>query len=116
MGGLRLHPVNMAMFGYLYLKNGMLNGEQVVPENWLKESTAKHIVANEKGDYGYLWWRINDNLAEERGLEINDIFYASGFAGQFVFIIPPFCFFSNPIAYFEGLSFFKRFLYSLSRY
>ena len=86
-GGLLLHPVNMAMFGYLYLKNGLLNGEQIVPENWVKESTAKHIAVKEAEDYGCLWWSPTDNLVENH-LKTNDLFFARGFAGQFIFIVP----------------------------
>jgi len=88
--GLYLHPVNMAMFGYLYLNNGRLNGEQIVPEAWVKESTAKHIkwVCNEFfGDYGYQWWRFRGKAVEDY-LETNDLFYAWGYLGQYIFIIP----------------------------
>jgi CubicO group peptidase (beta-lactamase class C family) len=46
--GLSLHPVDMAMFGYLYLKKGVLNGKQTVPENWVNESTSRHTTM-----YGY---------------------------------------------------------------
>ena len=99
--GLELHPVNMAMFGYLYLKNGLLSGEQVVPEAWVEESTAKHIFIEESFiwimdgmfDYGYQWWRYNDSFFESmlwRGAppKINDIFNASGYGGQFIYVIP----------------------------
>ena len=91
--GLELHPVDMAMFGYLYLNNGLFNGEQIVPADWVAESSAKHIAFKEQNsgedlaDYGYQWWRFTDNSVEGT-LEINDLFYASGYGGQFVFIIP----------------------------
>jgi len=91
--GLELHPVDMAMFGYLYLHDGLFNGEQVVPADWVAESSAKHIAFKEPisgedlSDYGYQWWRFTDNSVEG-SVEINDIFYASGYGGQFVFIIP----------------------------
>jgi CubicO group peptidase (beta-lactamase class C family) len=91
--GLELHPVDMAMFGYLYLHSGLFNGEQIVPADWVAESSAKHIAFKEPNsgedlsDYGYQWWRFTDNSVEG-SVEINDIFYASGYGGQFVFIIP----------------------------
>ena len=91
--GLELHPVDMAMFGYLYLHNGLCNDAQIVPADWVAESSAKHISFKDQAsgedlaDYGYQWWRFTDNSVEG-SLEINDLYYASGYGGQFVFIIP----------------------------
>jgi CubicO group peptidase (beta-lactamase class C family) len=82
--GLYLHPVNMAMFGYLYLKNGVLNGEQIVAENWVKESTSPHIEVRDPvsgeliGYYGYEW-RTN---------EADPAFNAYGFGGQVILVLP----------------------------
>jgi CubicO group peptidase (beta-lactamase class C family) len=83
-GGLLIHPVNMAMFGYLYFKNGLFDSKQIVPENWVKESTSAHIERRDPdsdeimGYYGYQWW-INSNKT---------VYFASGLAGQFIFVIP----------------------------
>lgn len=85
--GLDLHPVNMAIFGYLYLKNGLFNGRQVVSEEWIQESTAKHIevIDPDTGihgtDYGYQWFRM---------LPIVDfrMFDARGGGGQSIAILP----------------------------
>jgi len=91
--GLRLHPVDMAMFGYLYLKKGRLNGKEIVPEKWVRESTAKKVLAikmpRQKGleDYGYHWWRFAD-ASVSANLKKNDIFFAKGGGGQFIFVIP----------------------------
>jgi CubicO group peptidase (beta-lactamase class C family) len=98
--GLELHPVNMAMFGYLYLKKGRLNGQQVVPEAWVEESTAKHIVVEHffhwimdgKLDYGYQWFRLNDSMFDtmwrDDPPDINDIFDATGVGGQYIYVVP----------------------------
>jgi CubicO group peptidase (beta-lactamase class C family) len=57
-----LSPRDMAKFGYLYLNGGLWNGKQIVPEKWVKESTARQIpVPSEllfaRGlRYGYWWW------------------------------------------------------------
>lgn len=91
--GLFLHPVDMAMFGYLYLNNGLLNGEQIVPEDWVEESTAQHIVyvdsvsGADAAQYGYQWWEFLDDLVEGF-VESNDLYYAFGFGGQFIFVVP----------------------------
>ena len=82
--GLSLHPVNMAMFGYLYLKNGVLSGKQIVSEDWIKESTAKNMVfknVNKHVDkyfaYGYQWWMFTNYYFDNRWIgttpKMNDI-------------------------------------------
>lgn len=52
---LYLTPRSMAKFGLLYLDNGSWKGHQVIPEEWVQESTAKHSVV-QNVNYGYLWW------------------------------------------------------------
>jgi CubicO group peptidase (beta-lactamase class C family) len=85
--GLSLHPVDMAMFGYLFLKNGLLNGEQIVSENWVNISTAKHIEiidiesGSHNSDYGYQWWRILPRNSR-------NFYFALGNGGQFIIILP----------------------------
>jgi len=80
--GLSLYPVDMAMFGYLFLKNGRLSGKQIVPEDWVSESTRRHMSF-----YGYQWWVLPDNMITGHP-EANGIFYALGYAGQTIMIIP----------------------------
>jgi CubicO group peptidase (beta-lactamase class C family) len=50
-----LRSRDMAKFGLLYLDNGNWHGSQVVPAEWVQQSTAKHSVI-QNVDYGYLWW------------------------------------------------------------
>jgi CubicO group peptidase (beta-lactamase class C family) len=76
--GMHLTPRNMARFGYLYLRNGFLDGKQVVPSQWIQESTRSHSEA----DYGYLWW-----LSEFNG---NALYMAAGYSGQYIVVIPGF--------------------------
>jgi CubicO group peptidase (beta-lactamase class C family) len=51
---------DMARFGHLFLNDGVWNGERVLPEGWVEESTAVHsVLEDERGDrggYGYMWW------------------------------------------------------------
>lgn len=54
--GLTLTVREMARFGQLYLNNGVWNGKQVVPQNWI----AKSIRQN-PNHYGYMWWLFEDN-------------------------------------------------------
>ena len=75
---LHLMPHDMAKIGYLYLNEGMWDGEQVVSAEWVKASTREHISAGTLEDgYGYQWW------VDDAGF-----YMALGYAGQFIFVIP----------------------------
>ncbi len=74
---LRMHPYDMAKIGYLYLKNGRWDGEQIVPSEWVKASTSKYISATLEDGYGYQWW-VDDS----------GMYLALGYRGQFIFVIP----------------------------
>lgn len=72
-------PRDMAKFGYLYLKNGEWDGEQIVSEAWVTASQQKHIARKYIPDnyYGYQFW------VSDYGL-----YSAVGFEGQWIMIVP----------------------------
>jgi CubicO group peptidase (beta-lactamase class C family) len=86
-GGLSLYPADMAMFGYLYLKNGKVNGKQIVPESWVSRST-KGYVSTKTGEYGYQWWRFKKSSGEQNSEIINTSYYAVGIGNQTIFVMP----------------------------
>jgi CubicO group peptidase (beta-lactamase class C family) len=86
-GGLYLYPVDMAMFGYLFLNNGKVNGKQIISEDWIARST-KGYVFTKTGEYGYQWWRFKRNSGEPYSDLINSTYYAVGIGNQCLFIIP----------------------------
>jgi len=77
---------DMAVLGLLYLNKGKLNGKQIVPAHWVKESlefstsTTTTWGAMTDVGYGYLWW-----LGKIKG---EDVFMALGFAGQYIAVFP----------------------------
>lgn len=79
-----------ARLGLLYYSNGYWNGEQILPSNWVKESTEPSS-ADLRKHYGYLTW-LNGKNADLSGNWYPDapadMYFADGFAGQDVFIIP----------------------------
>lgn len=79
---LKLRTQDLAAIGQLYLDEGKWDGEQVVPEEWVKQSTTSHVDINGAGTvgYGYLWW-VTD-VAEDPG------FMAYGMGGQAIFVVP----------------------------
>ena len=91
-GGLGLRANDLARIGYLVLRNGKWNGQQIVSEQWLRESTNHHVrnprtFGSHPTDYGYLWWLLPlDNRSG--GTWDTDVITASGAKGQWLFIIP----------------------------
>jgi len=47
---------DMARFGYLFLRGGAWKGQQLIPRDWVTESTTSYSDAGGGGGYGYLWW------------------------------------------------------------
>ena len=88
-GGLHLRPRDTAKFGLLYLQGGRWQGEQVVPEDWVRESFRKHVDLGTKPTgtigYGYWWWILAPD-PEGEGKE--NIYAAMGFRAQYIFVIP----------------------------
>lgn len=83
--GLGLSARDLAKIGFLYLNNGYWDGRSIVPEKWVKESTAQHIRAFRSPiygafGYGYQWW-----LKEVDGCSS---FMAWGRRGQFIVVVP----------------------------
>jgi CubicO group peptidase (beta-lactamase class C family) len=74
---LYLTPDDMARFGYLYLHEGVWEGQQIISQEWVTASTTAQIPATLQDGYGYQWW-------------IDDAGYymALGFRGQFIFVLP----------------------------
>ena len=60
--GLTLSPVDMAKIGQLYLDGGIWEGQRIVSEEWVKESTTEHSRWKRMDlPYGYLWWIGKDD-------------------------------------------------------
>ena len=59
--GLHLKMHDMAKLGYLLLKQGKWEDQQLIPEEWIDAATKKQITVNDKYDYGYQFW-ISRNI------------------------------------------------------
>jgi CubicO group peptidase (beta-lactamase class C family) len=81
-GGLFLNGSDLAKIGYLYLSNGMWDGERIVSADWVKQSVTPFIVAEEGFKYGFKWWL----LPQADGA--NYIWMARGFGGQRLMVFP----------------------------
>lgn len=80
-----------ARFGLLYLHDGVWNGERILPEGWIKK-TITPPPSNELKNYGYQFWLNgldeNDLSKREFPEAPPDLFYADGYGGQRIYIIP----------------------------
>jgi CubicO group peptidase (beta-lactamase class C family) len=86
--GLHLTPTDMVKIGRLYLQEGEWDGVQVVPADWVKASTEAQVTGGEEYEYGYQWWRFADGNPIVESLRKNDVFFAWGYGGQFIFVVP----------------------------
>ncbi len=77
-GGIRMKPLDMAKFGFLYLNKGVWEGKQVVSSSWVETSTQEKIKARTLSDgYGYQWWVNEDGY-----------YMALGYSGQYIVVLP----------------------------
>jgi CubicO group peptidase (beta-lactamase class C family) len=76
--GLQLAPRDMAKLGYLYLRDGQWDGQQIVSAKWVENATRKHTETDGALGYGYQWW-THSSLAG---------YTALGRYGQTIFVIP----------------------------
>jgi CubicO group peptidase (beta-lactamase class C family) len=92
-GGLYLRAIDLARVGYLVLRQGLWNGQQLVSPAWLARSTAPVTTrASQFGgvpvDYGYLWWMAPISSALSTADVNNRVIIASGNMNQFLFVVP----------------------------
>ena len=78
-------------FGLLYYNNGIWSGEQILPVNWVKES-IQPSDADKLKHYGYQFWLNGYDQKDPTKRWYPDIpsdmFFADGYGGQDVYIIP----------------------------
>jgi len=52
---------DFARLGYLWLRRGRWGSRQLVPEEWMRQATARHVQANgESMNYGFTFWVVDD--------------------------------------------------------
>ena len=79
----RMSSRDMARFGLLYMNYGKWEGQQIIPEKWIRESTESYSVKCLNGDdYGYLWSIIPEIVIEGGG------FYHTGYNNHFLGVLP----------------------------
>ncbi|UCF63329.1 MAG: serine hydrolase [bacterium] len=85
-GGLSLQPRAMAKIGYLFLNGGIWEGNQLISQEWIAESTTPYIFLPQLGwaeAYAYQWWIKSYRI----GPRTIPVYFAGGWGGQNILII-----------------------------
>jgi CubicO group peptidase (beta-lactamase class C family) len=84
--GLRMKAADMLKFGYLYLKKGTVDGREIIPVSWIKESTVpRYLTYPVIGHYGYQWWVSGIPVSGDKEIPF---YFAMGLFGQFIIVVP----------------------------
>lgn len=83
---------DFAKFGYLYLRDGVWDGERLLPEGWVDFSRS-HPDGPKENVYGAGFWLTTDGAEpvlsyQRRDAPPWDSFAAEGHEGQTIFIVP----------------------------
>ncbi len=73
--------IDFAKLGRLFLNRGQWNGTDIVPAQWVAESTGVDARDRPESWYRYFWW-LNADAAGCRH------FYAAGKHGQYIYLVP----------------------------
>ena len=80
--GLYLQPRDMAKIGYLYLRNGAWEGNQLLPSAWIDKVTHATVDMHASWEpglrYSNLFWAVPDK----------DVYMAVGYHGQVIMVFP----------------------------
>jgi CubicO group peptidase (beta-lactamase class C family) len=89
--GFRLSARDLARFGLLYARGGKWGERQLVPSQWIAESTRTHaIVGSPKfagQGYGYMWW-TGFGSVPATVIVPDGTFHALGIGAQYLFVMP----------------------------
>jgi CubicO group peptidase (beta-lactamase class C family) len=80
---------DMARLGLVMARGGQWNGAQLIPADWVRESTKERVPARATGrngelGYAYLWWIPDTRTAPQWA----GSFMASGQFGQYILVLP----------------------------
>jgi CubicO group peptidase (beta-lactamase class C family) len=87
-GGLYLNDSDLAKIGYLYLHDGIWDGQRIVSSEWVKESLTPYIQTESEPEYkdglkyGFLWWLF------KRPDSIEYVWIARGIGDEYLMVFP----------------------------
>ncbi|MBP87820.1 MAG: hypothetical protein CMJ64_14045 [Planctomycetaceae bacterium] len=84
----QLSSRDLARIGLLFLRGGQWKGTQLVPADWITESTQSFSDAGSSGGYGYMWWVSVDGRHFPGVTLPKGSFSARGYRGHFLLVVP----------------------------
>ncbi len=85
----RMSARDLARFAWMFACAGAWEGRQVVPKEWVAESTRVHSEVRAGTGYGLMWWVYpRGGLPDYPALNAHDKFAAVGSYGQLVLAVP----------------------------
>jgi CubicO group peptidase (beta-lactamase class C family) len=86
---MKMSARDFARFALLYLRGGKWEGNQIVPAQWVAESTHPWSDT-ESGGYGYLWWTGDAATPGHRAEYVfpRGSFWLEGHLGQYAVVVP----------------------------
>ena len=90
VGGAFLYATarDWARLGLMYLNDGVVNGERILPEGWVKLSTTPTDASLKARAYAAQFW-LNQDSAQRMMPEVpKDAYAARGHSGQSTFTTP----------------------------
>ncbi len=91
LGGLNMRTRDYALFGKLMRDGGIYQGKQIIPAEWVAQSTSNNAPASAPGShndasvgYGYQWW-VSPVSADT---DFKGDYFAVGIYGQYIYVNP----------------------------
>jgi len=75
-----------ARFGLLFLNNGIMNGDTILQPSWVE--FCRTAAPASDGNYAGTFWLIEPNPLQNLKDVPEDVYFADGFQGQRIYIIP----------------------------
>lgn len=84
VSGLRMRPRDLAKIGQLVLGRGTWNGNRIISDAWVDESTSPHVNGEGLFFYGFQWWLGRSLVRRQEIKWVSGV----GYGGQRLFIVP----------------------------
>jgi CubicO group peptidase (beta-lactamase class C family) len=86
--GLRMTPRDLARVGQLVLDNGMADGRQMVPAEWLAECFVPRVSVSELQRYGHQWYLGDMEFLAGGKVRLEHWAGCAGNGGQRLYVMP----------------------------
>lgn len=83
-----MNALDFAKYGQLYKNQGKWNGQQVIPESWVKKTLTRQVRIPDRKEeyYSYLFWNKSFNVNNRKA----EAFYCAGNGGNYILLFKDF--------------------------